>query len=657
MFRVLSCLTTEHDWRLVVVAGAVCFLASLTAIHLFNRARANEFRRRIGWLVAAGLVTGSGIWATHFIAMLAYEPGMTIAYNVGLTVVSLLIAALVTGLGLSLALYSSARWAAPASGAVVGGGVACMHYLGMSAVELPGRITWSADLVAASILAGMLLGGAALTAAVNMKRRGGVFCAGVLLTLAIVSHHFTAMGAVEVLPDPAREITMLSVSPGVLAFIVASAAMTILIVGLVSAVADGRLGEKSILFETALNNMSQGVVMYDRHERLLVCNARYIEMYGLSPQIVKPGALLSDVIRHRVRSGSLSGDSEQIRAEVIADFKRGKTYARNLEGPNGQVISVSNRAVADGRYWIGTHDDITERLKAEQQSAALAEQGARRVVVDGAIASFRQSVEGLLSGMRESAMTMRTTAAGLSETSLETSRRAAGAVKSSNSASVNVRAAAGMAEELLQSIDELSRQLSHAMQLTRTASAEAQATNAKIAGLATAAQEIGVVVKLIGDIAGQTNLLALNATIEAARAGEAGRGFAVVASEVKSLAVQTAKATEQIAAQIAAVQASAGFAVEAIQRNTARMEEINDYTSTVAMALEEQNAATSQISQNVTDAAESTALIVSTLDEVAGAVAASGMSAETVLQASSSVESAAADLREEVEMFLNKVAL
>src|ERR1051326_2799408 len=144
MFRVFNCLATEHDWRLVIVAGVVCFLASLTAISLFNRARATAGRVRVTWIVAAGAATGCGIWATHFIAMLAYDPGVSIAYNIGLTALSLVAAALVTADGLAGAIYGPARWTRPLGGAIVGGGIACMHYTGMWAVELPRRGTWRA---------------------------------------------------------------------------------------------------------------------------------------------------------------------------------------------------------------------------------------------------------------------------------------------------------------------------------------------------------------------------------------------------------------------------------------------------------------------------------------------------------------------------------
>jgi len=222
---------------------------------------------------------------------------------------------------------------------------------------------------------------------------------------------------------------------------------------------------------------------------------------------------------------------------------------------------------------------------------------------------------------------------------------------------MNVEIAAGAAEELSATISEISRQLEQTNSIVSTAVTEAEATNEQIGSLAQSAQKIGDVVKLIQDVAGQTNLLALNATIEAARAGEAGRGFAVVASEVKSLAVQTAKATEDISGQIAAVQVSTGAAVEAIGRIAQRMKEISAYSSSAAASVNQQQAATGEISQNVMSAAQSTKEIVAVLGDVTGAAAETRGSAETVLAASQAVETAAANLREEVEGFLQKVAV
>jgi methyl-accepting chemotaxis protein len=206
------------------------------------------------------------------------------------------------------------------------------------------------------------------------------------------------------------------------------------------------------------------------------------------------------------------------------------------------------------------------------------------------------------------------------------------------------------------SINEIGRQLSRTTEIVRAAVNEAQGTNEQINALAQAAQKIGDVIKLIRAIAGQTNLLALNATIEAARAGEAGKGFAVVASEVKSLAVQTAKATEDISKQILAVQAATSTAVSAIGRISSRMQEIDSCATAVSAAVEEQSAATGEISENVASASDGAKVVVSVLADVSGAAAQTRQSAENVLTASQAVEAAAAELRNEVEGFLSRVA-
>jgi methyl-accepting chemotaxis protein len=657
MFRILTCLGTEHDWRLVIVAGVVCFLASLTAISLFGRARAVSGRSRATWIVAAGTATGCGIWATHFIAMLAYDPGVSIAYNVGLTALSLMVAVAITCIGLAVAVYGKRVWGAPTGGAIVGAGVACMHYLGMWAVELPGRVTWSYDLVAVSIALGMLLGIVALTIAVRRDDIRSMLLAALFLTLAIVSHHFTAMGAVEIVPDPTRVITALSLSPTALALAVASAAIAVLGMSLVSAFADRRLGDKSLLLATALNNMTQGVVMFDAAERFVICNDRYLEMYNLPRDVVKPGCTILDIIQHRVATGSLTREPAEYRAELVSAMAQGKTLSAIVENPDGRVISVINKPIVGGEYWVGTHDDITDRRLAERNSASLAEQEERRAKIDAAIESFRESIESVLKTVRDSTAAMRLTATELSSSSSETSRRAAGAAHASNSASAGVETAVKAAEEMAKSIMEIDRQLSRATNVVSEAVVEAEETNNEIIMLAEVTQKIGDVVKLIQNIAKQTNLLALNATIEAARAGQAGRGFSVVATEVKALSVQTAKATEEIAEQIRAVQGSTSGAVEAIRRITERMKEINEHTSSIATSVGQQNAATGEISQSVAGAAQGAKEVASILEQVNQAVTKASGSADTVLTGSQAVEDAATDLQVKVEDFLRRVAI
>ena len=417
-----------------------------------------------------------------------------------------------------------------------------------------------------------------------------------------------------------------------------------------------RLRRQNKRLELALNNTPQGLCMWDPAGRLLVCNERYISMYNMSADIVRPGRSLRDILNHRAEIGLFSGDADTYISDILKRISEGKVSTRNFTTNDGRVIAVSEQPMPDGS-WVATHQDVTEQQLFEKERAAHALLEKRRAVIDSAITAFRQSMDSLLRTVSDSTGSMKLTASSLFAASGQTSQRAESAVHASNEASTNVATAATAADEMASSIGEISRQLVHTTNAVRLAVSEAQSTNEGIKGLADAAQKIGDVVELIRTIAGQTNLLALNATIEAARAGESGRGFAVVASEVKSLAVQTAKATEDIANQILGVQASTGSAVEAIARITQRMQEIERFTSAVAAAVEEQNAVTGEISHNVSSAANGSKEIVSVLDQVARAATDTRATAEIVLRNCSQVEQAFADMREEVDSFLKKVAV
>ena len=655
MYQVFTCLTTQHDWRLVVVAGVICLLASLVAINLFHLARGNARASRVTWLIAAGLATGSGIWATHFIAMLAYDPGIGVGYDLELTALSLAMAAVITSIGLAAAVYVPGAPGAAAGGAIVGAGVVCMHFTGMSALELPGRIVWDPMLAAVAVALAILLGVAALLVAAHSATRSRTLAAALLLTLAIVSLHFTAMGAIDIAPDPTLAIDPLSLSPTLLAMAIAGVVTAILSVSLAGAFVDRRLHEQNFRLASALDNMSQGVVMFDASARLVLVNNAYLQMYGLPPGGVQPGCSLREICEARTRVGTGKPNIEQKIEQIMRELRSGKPIDTTYQMDDGRIYAIATRLMSDGG-WISTHQDVTVQMSQEQERERSAAQEQRRVRIDAALSGFRERVEATLQIVSQNTNAMRLTAAALFAASNSNSERAEGAVRASNNASINVEVAASAAEELSSSIGEISQQLGRTNNLVGIAVKEAAATNAQIGGLAQAAQKIGDVVKLIQEVAGQTNLLALNATIEAARAGDAGRGFAVVASEVKSLAVQTAKATEEITHQIAAVQSSTSASVEAIARIANRMQEINTFTAAAAASVQQQSAATGEISQNVISAVHGAKTILEALGEVAGSATETRHSAETVLAASEAVETATANVRAEVESFLNKVA-
>jgi methyl-accepting chemotaxis protein len=429
-----------------------------------------------------------------------------------------------------------------------------------------------------------------------------------------------------------------------------------LLIALAAGVATYRMRVKYKQMLTAFDNMTQGLVLFGSNERLVIYNRRYLEIYGLSPDIVKPGIRLIDLLIHRRDKYNLAVDPAGYRTSLLKAIAAGQSTNTIGDSGSGRIVSVINRPVAGGG-WVGTHEDVTEQRQIEKQRDSLAEQEARRARLEAAISTFRSRIESLLSTVGASASAMKSTATTLSGSSSRTTERADRAVKESSSSSDNAKTAANAAEELSASIAEISRQLERTKHEVSDAVSVSQSTDAEIAALSQAAQKIGDVVELIRDVAAQTNLLALNATIEAARAGAAGRGFAVVASEVKSLAVQTARATEEISSQIQAVQTSARDAVEAIGLIATRMDEVNGSTSAVVASVEQQNAATAQILSNVAAAAHSAQVVVSALGEVAGAALETRASAQTVLEESESVEAALTNLRSEVADFLDKVAV
>ncbi|WP_236025112.1 methyl-accepting chemotaxis protein [Arenibaculum pallidiluteum] len=312
-------------------------------------------------------------------------------------------------------------------------------------------------------------------------------------------------------------------------------------------------------------------------------------------------------------------------------------------GAMAQAVEVFKRNAIEA--------DRLAKVQAEEQAA----KERRAEAVEALIRGFEAAAVEALGTVGSAAGQLNTTAQSMASVAEQTNRQATASAAAAEQTSANVQTVASAAEEMASTLQEISSQVAKSTSVARQAVEEAERTNTTVRGLADAAQKIGQVVELINSIAGQTNLLALNATIEAARAGEAGKGFAVVASEVKSLANQTARATDEIAAQVAGMQGATGEAVEAIGSIGQTIASINEIAATIASAVEEQTAATSEIARNVQQAAAGTAEVSSNIGQVTSAANQTGAAAREVLSAATGLAQQSDGLRRQVERFLEGI--
>ncbi|WP_044562320.1 methyl-accepting chemotaxis protein [Azospirillum sp. B4] len=346
-----------------------------------------------------------------------------------------------------------------------------------------------------------------------------------------------------------------------------------------------------------------------------------------------------------------------------------------IAGPIGRMVACLRR-LADGDvdqaiFGVGRRDELGEVAEAmqvfkdnlirnrrmEAEAKALEQRAAeeKKRTMNELADLFTANVGGVVDSVSSAAVELTSTAAAMSSISEETSRQATAVAAAADQTTANVQTVSTAAEQLSASVGEISGQVSQSARISVAAVDRAREANDQIRGLAGAADRIGQVIGLINDIASQTNLLALNATIEAARAGEAGRGFAVVAGEVKSLANQTARATEDIAAQVAAVQTSTRQVVDAIEGIAAVITDINQIATGISSAVEEQSAATREIARNVDQAAKGTQDVSRSISGVTVASEEAGQSATQVLEAANALSRDSETLRTQVNDFIARI--
>ena len=370
MLTVYTCIVTQHDLRLVGLAALICALASYTAVNLLHHVGRSQREMRRIWLAVSAIATGFGIWSTHFIAMLAFQPALPSGYNIALTIVSLVAAILLTGTGLTLSISPGVRHGRWIGGGIVGGGIAVMHYIGMAAFEIAGRVVWDFQLVAASILLGGLFGAAALPIALRANTPKWKALGALVLTIAICSHHFTAMGAAAIIPDPRIIVSSTALPAELMAIGVALASTAIILLALVGLGLDlrdlRRAGETARMQELA-DAAVEGLVVCNESE-IVATNRSFAALAGVEGAQIIGRSLVS--FFPTLSEGELTR-SEHQPLEIGLSATDGDTIPVELirhsimyGGKQHQVLAVRDiraRKQAEAEiHFLAHHDPLTK---------------------------------------------------------------------------------------------------------------------------------------------------------------------------------------------------------------------------------------------------------------------------------------------------------
>jgi signal transduction histidine kinase/ActR/RegA family two-component response regulator len=365
VWKILTCLTVEHDLRLVVVAGLVCLVACLTTFRLFSRLRGASGPLAAFWLAFTGVVAGAGVWATHFIAMQAYRPHLQTGYEGLGTLLSLALAAIgltgAFGLADFIARHSR-RFGAITGGALLGGGVGLMHYTGMAAFRTQGYVVWDVPMAVASVVVGSAIAAAALWVAGPARTWRSQAAGGGLLTLAIVALHFTGMGAVTIVPDLSVEVPAQLIESGPMVVLVTAIVAFIMIAALGTAgieVTNQRAARKRL--RETIEAMPQAVAFFDREDRYVVWNQRYADIDPAGGASLSEGARFGDVLAAGIAAGlypEAAGREEAWLEERLARRAAGEGAFEQMTA-NGCWLRVEDQRTEDGGT-VSICVDVTE---------------------------------------------------------------------------------------------------------------------------------------------------------------------------------------------------------------------------------------------------------------------------------------------------------